>query len=292
MKTEPRAITLVWIAIATLLTSCITPAPTTFERSASIPRGAVFNIGKIQDRSSGSTAAGIDAEQLLRSALENALHEEAIFSEGKPNAYRIDLEILEYEPGDAFKRWLLPGYGATILKVKGSVVDTSSGVVLAHIDHRRGVYWGGAYTIGAWKSIFKSVAHDIAHDLAVRSRRSGFTVSLRPWSDRDISIPAAPERRRYVVMPVEDARSERGRIGERTAAFDVPMGDVFFARNVPSFIHEVITDELRGEGHQILSQDDPLATNAIPVVVTLEKFWTHTETTPLYSYRYRLLTIP
>ena len=65
----------------------------------------------------GKSFAEIDVEKVLTEELGKALAEEGIFAD---NTYAgphllLPCRIAEYEPGDAFKRWLMPGYGSTVL---------------------------------------------------------------------------------------------------------------------------------------------------------------------------------
>jgi hypothetical protein len=76
---------------------------------------------------------------------------------------------------------------------------------------------------------------------------------------------------------VTDSRPGRGRIGERTAAFEVSMGDVFFHRKVPGFMQEAVAAELLGAGHQLANDG-----TGRPVSLDILTFWTHTNTTALY----------
>jgi hypothetical protein len=77
----------------------------------------------------------------------------------------INTKIVEYDEGDAFKRWLLPGWGSTVLSLHCELKDSQSGSIVGNADARRTVSFGGAYTIGAWKTIFASVAKDVVNAL-------------------------------------------------------------------------------------------------------------------------------
>lgn len=67
--------------------------------------------------------------------------------------------ILGYEKGDAFKRWLMPGWGSTVLTVQCDLLDSGSKV--GNLEAERTVDAGGAYTVGAWEKVFKQVALDV-----------------------------------------------------------------------------------------------------------------------------------
>ncbi len=75
----------------------------------------------------------------------------------------LNSEIREYRPGSAFKRWLWPGYGSTILWVESVLREGHK--MIGEISTRHTVDAGGAYTAGAYQSIFGAVAEDIVADL-------------------------------------------------------------------------------------------------------------------------------
>jgi len=77
----------------------------------------------------------------------------------------ITTKIIDYDEGDAFKRWLLPGWGSTVLSIHCELKDSASGKLAGSVDAHRTVTFGGAYTIEAWQSIFASVAKDVVGDL-------------------------------------------------------------------------------------------------------------------------------
>ncbi|HVN36843.1 MAG TPA: DUF4410 domain-containing protein [Myxococcota bacterium] len=271
-----RAPALAAALLASLGTACTWP-PQTVSETLPIRASAKIQVGEVTD--AAGTSRGIDAAALLRDALEKSLGEAGILApagaEGED--YRLDLEIVDYEPGNAFKRWLLPGYGATLLRVHGKLVDLHTRAVTARVDHQARVLAGGAFTIGAWKSIFDAVAGDIAGDLAARSKGEGFTVNLEPWASHQVEIPLAAAPREFSIAPLTDARAERGRIGERTAAFGVSMGNVRFSRDVAAFLQEAVADDLRAAGHRV-TEGGP----GTEIRGQVLKFWVHTDTTPLY----------
>lgn len=221
----------------------------------------------------------IDAAGLMREALEATLNERDIAWQGDPAADRFVLDVMveDYEPGNAFKRWVLPGYGATILQVSGVLTDASTGEVAGDLYQERSIYSGGAFTIGMWEKVFQTVAEDMVNELENRVEKKGFVVALKSWAGRDIEIPAAEVPQQFTISSVTDSRDSRGRIGERRAAFDVSMGPVFFYRMVPDFMEETVAAELRGAGHRVT--DDG---SGHSVSVDVLRFWTHTDTTALY----------
>jgi uncharacterized lipoprotein YajG len=225
-----------------------------------------------------SEADGIAVADLMRASLANALKQAGLERGGDSaeDYLALNVTVVDYRPGNAFGRWLLPGLGATVLAVEGALVG-NDGQILGRIRDERGVYAGGAYTIGAWKTIFDTVARDIVKGLQQRATRNGLVVTLDSWLKRDLVIPVASEKDRFVLQRVTDMRSDKSRIGERFAAFGVSMGDVHLFRPVTEYVKEMIGSELVAAGHQVAETGPGRA-----VSVEIKRFWVSTDTTPLY----------
>jgi hypothetical protein len=113
----------------------------------------------------------VDIEAMLRDALAEKLKDREIYCEqAEAHDLVINARVTEYQKGDAFKRWLLPGYGSTVLTVECDLLDPA-GNVIGTAQAKRSVDGGGAYTVGAWESIFTSLAQDVVDDLAGQVRR-------------------------------------------------------------------------------------------------------------------------
>ena len=72
-------------------------------------------------------------------------------------------KIAEYNPENAFKRWLLPGWGSTVLMIECDLMDANE--LIGSVKARRSIVIGGGYTIGDWKDIFGEVSKDVATNL-------------------------------------------------------------------------------------------------------------------------------
>jgi hypothetical protein len=113
----------------------------------------------------------VDIEAMLRDALAEKLKASEIYCEhAEAHDLVINARVTGYQKGDAFKRWLLPGYGSTVLTVEGDLLDPA-GNIIGTVQAKRSVDAGGAYTVGAWESIFAGVAQDVVDDLAGQVRR-------------------------------------------------------------------------------------------------------------------------
>lgn len=106
----------------------------------------------------------VNIEQMLTDALAEELRKEVMLWDGGNNTKLVlSSKIVEYAKGDAFKRWLLPGWGSTVLTIQCDLKNANK--VVGSVEARRTVSIGGGYTIGAWKTIFASLAKDVVKDL-------------------------------------------------------------------------------------------------------------------------------
>jgi hypothetical protein len=145
--------------------------------------GTKVEVGEVSNET-GETY-DIDVAQMFRDALLGALEDEDLLATRPGEHLIVNARIVEYDRGNAFKRWLLPGWGTTVLAVEAEVETVSNDVgglpqvaaaavaasppseaeSVGHVDARRTVAMGGAYTIGAWKSIMGDVAEDVVDEL-------------------------------------------------------------------------------------------------------------------------------
>lgn len=267
-------------AVALLLAACASAQQSRVVRlSQELPPDTKITIGEISSRISGPEVGDIDVEGLMTQSLLKALEEtNKGWSGDQSEEYAtINLRIVDYKPGNAFGRWLMPGLGATVLSVEGNLVKGPGPEELAKIRDQRGVYAGGAFSIGAWRTIFDTVARDIIDGVGQRISRGGFVVEVDTWLKRDLQVAEASTKNTFALRGVVDDRLEKGRIGERFAAFGVSMGDVFFYRSVPDYVEEMVTSDLRAAGHRVVDSDE-----GISLSIAIDEFWVTTDTTALY----------
>jgi len=129
--------------------------------------GTKVVVGSVTNKTGQSF--DINVEKMLADALEQALKEQNLnWTSGPAPKLTLTTDIVEYAKGDAFKRWLVPGWGSTVLVVRATVTDPNNRNV-GVVEAKRTVDAGGAYTIGAWETVFKDVAHDVVTDLAEKT---------------------------------------------------------------------------------------------------------------------------
>jgi hypothetical protein len=112
-----------------------------------------------------------------------------------------------------------------------------------------------------------------------RKPEEALTMDLRLEAPR---LPPAPGNAKEAkvamkLLPVVDRRLERSRIGERFAALQVKMGDVYFSEPVPEYFETALAGSLRKSGFRLVESGEDRQMTA-----ELTKFWVTTKATPLY----------
>ena len=73
----------------------------------------------------------------------------------------LNCEVTQYRAGSAMKRWVMPGWGATVGQLAVMVSSTKDQSVVAIIQGNAVVAAGGLYTVGAEDYILASAADDV-----------------------------------------------------------------------------------------------------------------------------------
>lgn len=134
----------------------------TFQDNYSPQARTKIEVGQVTNET--KETFDVNVEQMLTDAFAEELRKETMLWDGGSDTKLVlSSKIVEYAKGDAFKRWLLPGWGSTVLTIQCDLKDGNK--VVGSAEARRTVSIGGGYTIGAWKTIFASVAKDVVEDL-------------------------------------------------------------------------------------------------------------------------------
>ena len=75
--------------------------------------------------------------------------------------YVLSCDISAFVEGSAFKRWLIPGWGATTGQVAVMVADSTTGETVAILRGNATVAAGGLYSVGADEVILSSALDDV-----------------------------------------------------------------------------------------------------------------------------------
>jgi len=148
-------------------------------------------------------AFDVDIEQLLANTLEEQLMEENLLNLGKtkPNLF-METRIVGYKKGSAFKRWMMPGWGATELAIRCDLKDGNNNLVGTAMSSRE-IVAGGLYTVGAWETIFDDVANDVAVDLKHQIVAQGYVVKAKTQTQAAVGGKAIEPGAEASVRPKE-----------------------------------------------------------------------------------------
>jgi len=98
----------------------------------------------------------------LKSALMSKGYDLSDSNVSPPEALIVECSFVNYAPGNAFQRWLLPGWGTTQATVKTTLVDKKTGKAVGDMVTTKQVAGGLFGGVGAYCSILESVASDVA----------------------------------------------------------------------------------------------------------------------------------
>ena len=122
-----------------------------------------FSIDTLVAKNETGKVFDIDVESLLSKAVNKELTIQNL--SGKSGlAYELKISIIQYDEGNAFARWMVPGMGKTILSVEAVLYD-EIGKAIAQSQATRSIGAGGGYTINAWSRVFDQVAKQLVDDL-------------------------------------------------------------------------------------------------------------------------------
>lgn len=79
--------------------------------------------------------------------------------------YVVSCDISTFVEGSAFKRWLLPGWGATSGQVAVMIMDSKTGETVAIVRGHATVAAGGLYSVDADQTILASALDDVVKQL-------------------------------------------------------------------------------------------------------------------------------
>jgi hypothetical protein len=150
------------------LPGCGSAVKATYDPAFQPPLGTMVQVGAVVDAApmeNRGDREDLDISAKMRRALEDGLEKAGLLAPAGSTGPNLELVVTigNYEPGNAFGRWLLPGLGATKLSVECTLHHYDREVGTISVD--REVAIGGAYTIGEWEEVFEDVAKNIVYEL-------------------------------------------------------------------------------------------------------------------------------
>ena len=158
--------------LASAVTGCVT-ASTVQVQQPYEPASHKVHVERCVNRTEYKGKHDLDEE--ATSTLIHKLEDSGLFEIEPESNFVLTCDIERFAEGDAGKRWLMPGWGATQAEVVIMVWDKQAGKVLASFRSEVAVKSGGLYTIGADQYIFNAVFDDILEKMRtwVQGEESG-----------------------------------------------------------------------------------------------------------------------
>lgn len=147
---------------------CAQIALSTQEVSKQQPsRPAHVEIERCADR---TETPGRDLGLEATKAFEEKLSATTDFVVGKDARYRLACEVSGFVEGSAMKRWLWPGWGATVGRVSAMLTETKTEEIVVIAEGSATVSAGGLYTIGAENYIVGIAVESVVEQLSAWAR--------------------------------------------------------------------------------------------------------------------------
>lgn len=151
------------LILALLLNSCGTVSTKSdFEPDLAAVADITFEVLSVTNETSESF--DFEAESELKEQLNEELKKSGYLRTNEESRIGLNVRIVDYQKGNAFKRWLMPGFGSTLLRVEADLIQ--DGEVIGTVNALRTVSFGGGYTIGAWRTVFSKISKDIVKELS------------------------------------------------------------------------------------------------------------------------------
>lgn len=152
-------------AVVCLLSSTVGCATSsTIEASTAPPGGTVaLRVQVCVDRTR-TTDRDLSAD--ATAAFVEALNQSHEFSVDPQAPYELTCDVSNFLEGSAVRRWLMPGWGATVGQIAAMITDSRTGETVLIVRGSATVNSGGLYTIGADTYILRTAVNDAVRQMA------------------------------------------------------------------------------------------------------------------------------
>lgn len=156
-----------------LLCGCVAAKPmVSMEKGVSLKTYKIFEVAPAINETGETFEFDVTGEltQKLKSRLKEKgyIVAEENNSEASENVLVLQNSLMDYKPGNAFGRWLMPGAGVTQATVKTSLIDKKTENIIGEMVTSESVAAGGLYSVGAYKQILDTIAKGIANEIDKR----------------------------------------------------------------------------------------------------------------------------
>ncbi len=173
MDTQGKAQTMRWtrkltvgviglVGLATFV-GCATQSVPQFREAFVQARHRYVRMEPCRDRSGFKGERDLAAE--ATQGLAEKLQATKLFEISPDGSLVLTCDIESFAEGNAFQRWLLPGWGATEARVAVIVLEKPEDKVLATLRSHSSVGSGGLFSVGANQYILSVVLNDIVNQL-------------------------------------------------------------------------------------------------------------------------------
>jgi hypothetical protein len=124
-------------------------------------------VGEVVDETGGTY--DVDVESMMAGELSKALTFSLRYRDQStpPRKLLLTTQILEYHPGNALKRWIAPGWGASTIRVHCDLEDVAQRDIVGRIDLRKSIEAGGLLSVGGWHRVLEMTAQGIAERIRI-----------------------------------------------------------------------------------------------------------------------------
>jgi len=155
------------LGLSLLLTACVTSQVTTDFSQVKRPLPIPISVEACIDLT-GTTAADLGSQATSAFIEQLEASEEFVVQENAD--YSLACEVNNYLPGNAFKRWIMPGWGTTVGQVSAMLQDAKTGEIELIVTGDATLGGGGLYTVGAWQYIVPAAVKDTVKQLRAWAR--------------------------------------------------------------------------------------------------------------------------
>lgn len=162
------------LTLASVITGCANTSSQIVSNPEHLTPPLTFQLGQCKDHTGNSQR---DLGREATEALAGQLQKRPSMPVAPDGRYRIDCRVEAFQEGNAWKRWVMPGWGQTTARISVTLIDSQSGSEVLTLEGDSAVVGGGLYSLGADRHILESAAG------AVVDKLGELTIAATPRSN-------------------------------------------------------------------------------------------------------------